>query len=79
MSDCRIAACANPHVRPGRTYETDARIVSKPVSVDYTCPCCRNEVSEPFDSFCDDIWLGYYMTCCTVCGAVVTLEEVEYD
>lgn len=62
-----------------RTCGADARIVSKPVSVDYKCPCCGEEVSEPFDSFCDYIWQGYYMTCCPVCDRDVMLEEVEYD
>ena len=63
----------------GETCGVDARIVSSPVSVDYTCPCCGEEVSEPFDSFTDEIWYGYYMTCCPECSRDVMLEEVEYD
>lgn len=62
-----------------KTCGVDARIVSSPVSVDYTCPCCSEEVSELFDSFTRDIWYGYYMTCCPECGGDVMLEEVEYD
>ncbi|MCB7085778.1 hypothetical protein [Gordonibacter urolithinfaciens] len=61
------------------TRGTDATIASKPVSVDYTCPYCDEEVSEPFDSFCSDIWSGYCMTCCPKCDKDVMLEEVEYD
>lgn len=63
----------------GKTCGVDARIVSKPVSVDYKCPYCGEEVSEPFDSFCDDIRQGYYMTCCPECSKDVMIEEVEYD
>lgn len=62
-----------------KTRGTDARIVSKPILVSYTCPCCGKYVSEPFDSFTDEIWDGYYMTCCPECSADVMLEEVEYD
>lgn len=63
----------------GKTRGVDARIVSKAVSVDYACPYCGEDVSEPYDSFCDDIWQGYYMTCCPECGEAVMLEEVVYD
>lgn len=45
----------------------------------YTCPYCDEEVSEPFDSFCSDIWSGYCMTRCPKCDKDVMLEEVEYD
>lgn len=62
-----------------KTRGTDARIVSKPILVSYTCPCCGKYVSEPFDSFTDEIWDGYYMTCCPECSEDVMLEEVEYD
>ena len=58
---------------------TDACIVSKPVSVDYTCPFCGEKVSSPFRSLCPDIWSGYYVTCCPECGEGVMLEEVMYD
>lgn len=62
-----------------KTCGVDAHIVSKPVSVNYTCPSCEEVVSEPYDSFCDDIWHGDYMTCCPHCGEDVILEDVDYD
>lgn len=79
MSDCRIISCANPHVRPKKICGTDARIVSYPVSVNYSCPYCGEDVSEPYDSFTSDIHYGYYITSCPECGKSVELEEVEYD
>lgn len=67
-----------------KKLETIVTLIQKPTEVEFTCPCCKADVSEDFEEFLDDQGLSwsdfsdwkYEKIKCPFCGVEI---EAEYE
>ena len=67
-----------------KKLETIVTLIQKPTEVEFTCPCCKSDVSEDFEEFLDEqglFWSDfpdweYEPIQCPFCEAEI---EVEYE
>lgn len=64
-----------------RSNPIDYTIVSAPVSVDFMCPHCFNDVEVPFSDvdFKTDYWVDVAYCNCPLCDKEVELGDFDYD
>ncbi|MEG1925495.1 MAG: hypothetical protein RR415_07085, partial [Ruthenibacterium sp.] len=60
-------------------------VIQQPVAVTYTCADCGEEISIPYDEFCEkhgdnpfDDWDGKELLC-PMCGSVDSVNDFEFE